>query len=174
MRKRIRASVYGFAIVATIAFSPSAHATEVPCARAADVDAFVIRDLQSRLMVAGLACGQRAPYNAFVAIHKSDLGRSARRLIDYFRTNNGDVRALDAHVTRAANAASLRHSENRDAYCAQTAQIFRDLLGESKRSLIQVARNAKLKSVIKPAACTESAPANAYALVIVDSNSVAE
>mgnify|MGYP006440317059 CR=1 FL=1 len=174
MPNQIKASLLGLAVVVMVAICPSADATEARCASAADVDAFAIRDLQSRLMVAGLACGQRAPYNAFVAIHKSGLDRSARQLIEYFRANTGGVRALDAPVTRAANAASLRHGESQGAYCAQTAQLFRDLVGGSKRSLSQVARNAKLKSVTKPVACTAKAPTNADALVIVDSNSITE
>ncbi|NKB43757.1 MAG: hypothetical protein GKS03_05705 [Alphaproteobacteria bacterium] len=162
---RVNTSLIGFIAVAAIALSPSARADGEVCARAADVEAFVIRDLQSQLMVAGLACGQRAPYNAFATLYETELVSSGNRLVDYFNSRSTGKPALDAHVTRAANAASLRHSENREAYCAQTAQFFRDLLGATERSLIQVAETAKLRSVTKPVLCKAKAPTVADALV---------
>ena len=165
MRGWINSSLIGFVTVVAVTLSPPALAADAACARAIDVEAFVIRDLQSRLMVAGLACGQRAPYNAFAMLYKTELVRSGRRLVNYFGAESDGRRALDTHVTRAANAASLRHSENRAAYCAQTAQLFRDLLGASKQSLTQVAQAARLRSVIKPVACKAKAPTVADALV---------
>lgn len=163
MRKQIKVGLFGLAAVVTVSLYPSVHATEARCAGAADVDAFAIRDLQSQLMVAGLACGQSELYAAFVARHKVGLGRAGRRLIEYFHSNAGGIRDLDTHVTRAANAASRRYSEGRSTYCAQTAQLFRNVLGESKRSFIQVARTAKLNAVAKPIVCTAKAPTSADA-----------
>lgn len=155
---RTKFKIIGVAAVVAVLSSQPVSAEDAPCARASDVDAFVIRDLQSQLMVAGLACGQRAAYNSFVAIHEKELGRAGRRLKDYFKSKAEGVRSLDRHVTGAANAASRLHSKNRQAFCAQTAQLFRELLGESARSITNIARTSLLKSVAKPVACMAKAP----------------
>ena len=179
MRGSGKSRVIGLAALAAVCLTQPAVAAEAICASPADVDAFVIRDLQSRLMIAGLACGQRNSYTAFVTAHKPALGGAGRRLINYFRATGNGTRALDTHVTRAANAASLRHSENRDAFCAETAQLFQELLGEAKRSLVQVARAATLRSVTKPMVCmaqseTIKASADADTLVVSESYVAAE
>lgn len=158
MRKRFKVGMIGLLAATAVLVVVPAYADEGSCARTTDVDAFVIRDLQSRLMVAGLACGQRAAYNSFVAVHQKDLSRAGQKLRDYFISQAQGTRSLDRHVTRAANAASRRHSENRDAFCAQTAQLFRQLVGESVGSLTKIAYAASLKSVPKPVACMAKAP----------------
>jgi len=154
-----------FAIVPGLAMcmAQPVLASDVGCANIAAVDAFSVRDLQSRLMVAGLACGQRASYNAFVAVHESRLAQAGQRLINYFNANGNGVRDLDKHVTRAANAAARRHGLDRDAFCAEAALLFRDLLEVSSAPLVQVARRATLESVPKPTACMAKAPDNADA-----------
>lgn len=163
MPKGVTGKLVGLAAIMAVTVTYPGHAEDSGCARVTDVDAFVIRDLQSRLMVAGLACGQRAAYNSFVALHETELGRAGRRLKDYFREHSGGQGALDRHVTRSANAASLRLSEDRDLYCARTAALFRDLLGETKTAVANVARSVPLRSVEKPTACMAKAPANADA-----------
>lgn len=163
MPKRVTGKLVGLAAILSVAVIYPSYAEDGGCARATDVDAFVIRDLQSRLMVAGLACGQRAAYNSFVVLHESELGRAGRRLREYFREHSGGQRALDRHVTRSANAASMRMSEDRDLYCTRTAALFRDLLGETKTAVANVARGVPLRSVEKPTACMAKAPADADA-----------
>jgi len=158
MPKRITGKIVGLAAIMAVTVTYPSHAEDSGCARVTDVDAFIIRDLQSRLMVAGLACGQRAAYNSFVALHETELGRAGGRLKEYFRKHSGGQRALDTHVTRSANAASMRLSENRDVYCARTAELFRDLLGESKTAIVNVVRGVPLRSVEKPTACMAKAP----------------
>ncbi|MEQ9445590.1 MAG: hypothetical protein RJS98_08500 [Rhodospirillaceae bacterium] len=157
MRRAQKMSLLGAVALASSLVTPPTLAADMNCANPATVDAFTVRDLQSRLTVAGLACGQRTSYNAFVKAYESDLGRSGRNLVAHFRAGGNGVRALDSHVTHAANAASLWHSKDSEAFCAESARLFRDLLSESKRSLMQVARTAMLPSVQKPVVCTAEA-----------------
>lgn len=156
----------GVAACLVIGLGQPVLASEAGCTNVAAADAFSVRDLQSRLMVAGLACGQRASYNTFVAVHESKLAVAGQRLISYFRENGNGVRDLDRHVTRAANAAARTHGLDRDTYCAEAAQLFRDLLEVSSAPLVQVARRATFTSVPKPAACIAKAPTEADAFTI--------
>lgn len=149
-----------------LCFGQPVLADDAGCASVAAVDAFSVRDLQSRLMVAGLACGQRASYNTFVAVHEGRLAIAGQRLITYFRAKGNGTRDLDRHVTRAANAAARRHGRDRDGFCAEAALLFRDLLEVSSAPLVQVARRATLESVPKPTACMAKAPADADAFGI--------
>ncbi len=144
------------ALASSLAMQP-AVASDMGCGSPDTVDAFTVRDLQSRLTVAALACGQRTSYNAFVNAYESDLGRSGRNLVAHFRARGNGARALDDHVTMAANAASLILNRDAGVFCAESARLFRDLLSESKRSLMQVARTAMLPSVQKPVVCTADA-----------------
>lgn len=156
----------GIATGIVLCLSQPALADNPSCAGTAAVDAFSVRDLQSRLMVAGLACGQRASYNAFVAVHEGRLAMAGTRLIAYFKATGNGMKDVDKHVTRAANAAARRHGRDRDTFCAEAALLFRDLLEVSSAPLVQVARRATLESVPKPSACIEKAPANADAFSI--------
>lgn len=144
-------------------------ASDAGCTNTAAADAFSVRDLQSRLMVAGLACGQRASYNKFVGVYEGKLALAGQRLISYFREHGNGVRDLDRHVTRAANAAARTHGLDRDAYCAEAAQLFDDLLDASSASLVQVARRATFTAVPKPTVCMAKAPAEADAFVVSES-----
>lgn len=154
--------------------SQPVSASDQGCASAAAADAFSVRDLQSRLMVAGLACGQRASYNTFVAVHESKLAVAGQRLIAYFKETGNGTRDLDRHVTRAANAAARRHGQDRDTYCAEAAQLFRDLLEVSSAPLVQIARRATFASVPKPTACMAKAPADADAFGVSKRDQVIE
>lgn len=175
MVKTTRLKQIGIAAGVALCLSQPALANDPGCASSAAVDAFSIRDLQSRLMVAGLACGQRASYNAFVAVHESKLAAAGQRLIDHFKKTGSGLRDLDTHVTRAANAAAQRHGQGRDAYCAEAALMFRDLLEVSSAPLVQIARRATFASVPKPVACMAKAPTDDVdAFVISTSGQAAE
>lgn len=166
MIKTIGLKKIGIATGVLLCLSQPSFAQEPGCASTAAVDAFSVRDLQSRLMVAGLACGQRASYNTFVSAHEGKLAVAGQSLIAYFKKVGSGTRGLDKHVTRAANAAARRHGQDRDAYCAEAALIFRDLLEVSSAPLVQIARRATFTSVPKPPACMTKAPTDADAFVV--------
>jgi len=128
------------------------------CATAADVEAFAMRDLQSRLMVAGLACGQRDAYNVFIETHQTSITRTGARLKSYFLSRGEGVAAIDRHVTRVANAAARTHGLERDAFCTQTASLFKELQDIDQRGLVRIARQSGFRSVTKPSVCTADAP----------------
>ena len=148
--RTIKAACVGV-VVTFLAAAPSYAAGG--CASAEDVDAFAMRDLQSRLMVAGLACGQRDSYNAFVNAHQTVLARTGARLKSYFLTNEDGIQALDRHVTRVANVAARTHGLQRAAFCAQTAALFDQLKGADQGALVRVARQSDFRTVAKPAVC---------------------
>jgi hypothetical protein len=144
----------------TVAAALPVHAAG-GCASVADADAFAMRDLQSRLMVAGLACGQRDAYNAFVTSHRAELADAGKRLKAYFVSRGDGVRGLDRHVTLVANTAAKTHGLERDAFCARTADLFLELQAVSSRSVFAVAPANALGGVTKPEVCTaavETAP----------------
>ncbi len=142
-------------VMAVLAATPSIAADT--CASTADAEAFAMRDLQSRLMVAGLACGQREAYNAFVKGHQSVLARTGARLKDYFLTRADGVQALDRHVTRVANVAARTHGRERDAFCAETAVLFKQLVEADRQALVRAARQFGFRSVQKPQVCSADA-----------------
>ncbi|MDG2244342.1 MAG: hypothetical protein P8L66_12725 [Rhodospirillaceae bacterium] len=56
MQRQINSSLIVVAVMAVMILASSVRAADTDCARAADVEAFVTRDLRSQLMVAGLVC----------------------------------------------------------------------------------------------------------------------
>ena len=123
------------------------------CADHDVVEAFAVRDLQSRLLVAALACDQRGPYNSFVMRYQTALRQAGRHLIQHFSGNADGQRRLDNHVTRAANAAAYRHAENQSAFCQTTSMLFTRLMSTSATVLVETAKAAQLPAVQKPSAC---------------------
>lgn len=97
------------------------------CATVQEAAAFGLRRLQSRLMVAGLACNQREAYNRFVETFRPPLVAAGADLIAYFQRSGGGQAALNRHVTDLANFAGLRRAENPEAFCAETWAVFLDL-----------------------------------------------
>src|SRR5688572_13566546 len=68
------------------------------CITAEEATAFSLRHLQSRLMVAGLACNQRDAYNNFVESFRPPLADAGADLIAYFQRTGGGQSALNRHV----------------------------------------------------------------------------
>jgi hypothetical protein len=121
-----RARLAAFFMVAVASLASTAVAAEL-CASADEVEAFRLRHLQSRLMVAGLSCGQKDAYNTFVTRHKPDLGRFGPRLIAYYKRSGGGDAALNRYVTELANAAASIRSDDPMAFCAHAWNMFWEL-----------------------------------------------
>ena len=155
----LRLGVTTAALLMAVTVLP-ANAANNPCANPETADAFAVRDLQSQLLVAGLACGQRKAYNAFIAHHAVKLGQAGSRLIVYFEKIVDGQRLLDTHVTRAANAAAQVHAQDQDTFCQSTANLYRQLVGASAASLVQTARTFQMRAVEKPEICAISTPAS--------------
>lgn len=83
---------------------------------AQEARAFSLRHLQSRLMVAGLACNQRDAYNNFVE-SRPPLADAGAIFIGYFQRSGGGQTALNRHVTELANVAGLQRASDPQAFC---------------------------------------------------------
>ncbi|MGB0684125.1 MAG: hypothetical protein ACPGOV_15570 [Magnetovibrionaceae bacterium] len=90
------------------------------------------RLLQTELMVAAFACGQRADYNTFASKHGSALAHQGKNLKAAFQAQAGGTKALNSFVTRLANQASRQHQTDPGAFCHRAHQAF-DRLGSMSR-----------------------------------------
>jgi len=127
------------------------------CMTAAEADAFQLRHLQSRLMVAGLACNQRDAYNNFVQEFRPPLAGAGASLIHYFQRTGGGQTALNRHITDLANAAGLYRAEDPEEFCEDTWNMFL-LLEEDPYNLPAVAASHLMDEVGLPRLCAEPLP----------------
>jgi len=127
------------------------------CASADETEAFRLRHLQSRLMVAALSCNQSDAYNAFVTRHKPDLSQFGPNLVAYFSRVGGGLAALNRYVTELANAAASIRSDDPQAFCAHTWSVFWDLQLDPTQ-LRTIAAANPIPAITQPALCTIAPP----------------
>jgi len=147
------------AALGVIASVPSHAAETLRCASLEEADAFRIRHLQSRFMVAALGCNQQAAYNAFVESFRSRLVVAGGHMTDYFVRIGGGQTALNKHITDLANAAGLSRAEEPNAFCKATWDLFWQL-EQDPRSLSQIAQE-NLLSTPEPQSCSVTIAAQA-------------
>ena len=97
------------------------------CANPAEYSSLNMRALQSELMVAALACGQRESYNHFVKSPSSNLVTHGQHLRSYFSRQYGGRGEyhMNKFVTQMANQASrISLNQSSSAYCQQAAELF--------------------------------------------------
>jgi hypothetical protein len=105
------------------------------CAKPADVQAFEIAGLKSKLMVTALTCHQQDRYNAFVQRFRADLMAQERALQAYFARTAGGSRAQyrhDDYITSLANTISESGIRQGTLYCQQNVGMFTEVLGLPK------------------------------------------
>ena len=101
------------------------------CAKPADVSAFDIAGLKSKLMVTALTCNQQDRYNEFVQRFRSDLMSQERALHAYFARAFGGGRAQrehDDYITSLANTQSQSGIRQGTLFCQQNVGIFTEVL----------------------------------------------
>ena len=105
-----------------------------PCARPADVTAFDVAGLKSKLMVTAITCGQQDRYNDFVQRFRGELIAQERALRAYFtRTSGGRAQsAHDDYITSLANTQSQKGIRQGTLFCQQNIGIFAEVLGLTK------------------------------------------
>lgn len=113
------------ALAAVLAYSSPALAED--CLRSQETEAFILRHLQSQLMVAALSCNQSAAYNTFVQHFEPQLTEGGRALTAYFARVGGGMPALNKYVTEIANAAGLSRAADPQGFCAKTWELFWNL-----------------------------------------------
>jgi len=104
----------------------SANTAFAGCLAAREAAALKVASLQQRLMVAGLTCKADGDYNRFVLAHRAELQRSDDDLKAYFVRNGGEA-GYDSYKTKMANLAAHGPAIDRNAFCAATDVMFRDL-----------------------------------------------
>lgn len=118
------------------------HMASARCASKAEHASMNMRALQSELMVAALACGQRDSYNYFVRTGADNLARHGRALKAYFSRHYGDggEYQLNKFVTQMANQASRISLNQPDStYCREAAQLFSDVRSSSASEVAMMA-----------------------------------
>jgi hypothetical protein len=128
-----------------------------PCAKPADVMAFDIAGLKSKLMVTALTCNAQERYNAFVQRFRGDLMTHDRALHAYFARVFGGGRALHEHddyVTNLANTQSQSGIKQGTLFCQQNVGIFNEVLSLQKGTdLVSFAASKSLPQPIDVVAC---------------------
>lgn len=160
MKAGLMRAVVGAVAVCSVAVAAApAHAASdlATCVTAEEATAFSLRHLQSRLMVAALACNQRDAYNNFVESHRSSLSDGGEDLISYFKRTGGGQPALNRHVTELANVAGLHRAEQPEAFCQQTWTMFL-LLQDQPQELVATAVANMMEAAGYPKLC--AAPAS--------------
>jgi hypothetical protein len=105
-----------------------------PCSRPADVTAFDIAGLKSKLMVTAITCNQQDRYNEVVQRFRSDLVKQEKALQAYFSRNYGSraQREHDDYITSLANTQSAAGIRAGTLFCQQNTSIFTEVLSLTK------------------------------------------
>ena len=161
MRSRLNIQAFGLATVLSVAVvtADSKAADNFLCVTADEANAFDLRHLQSRFMVAALACNQRDAYNKFVTRFRPNLMDAGGLLIRYFKRTGGGPAAVNRQMTALANAAGLRRAENPTSYCGKTWNLYW-LLEQTPLDLAKIAATNTIGAVLRPSVCVAAASAN--------------
>src|ERR1700761_2339903 len=105
-----------------------------PCAKPADVTAFDVASLKSKLMVTALTCDQRDSYNDFVQRYRTELVTHERALKAYFSRAFGGraQREQDDYITNLANTQSQNGIRQGTLFCQQNVGIFTEVMTLTK------------------------------------------
>lgn len=147
--------VLSLSLIATGLLSAGMAAAE-PCARPADLTAFDIAGLKSKLMVTALTCNQQDRYNDFVQRFRGELTTHERALHAYFaRTSGGRAQhEQDDYITNLANTLSESGIRQGTLFCQQNVSMFNEVLALAKGAdLPAFAASKQLPQPISLTAC---------------------
>jgi len=120
LTRRLRAGAFAAALLTPYVAEAGA------CARPADLNAFNVAALKSRLMVTALTCNAREKYNDFVTRYRTDLVRQEKALDGYFgRAYGRNARQQhDQYTTLLANSESEIGEQQGTLFCAHNVGLF--------------------------------------------------
>jgi hypothetical protein len=127
-----------------------------PCAKPADVTAFDVAGLKSKLMVTAITCSQQDRYNDFVQRFRGELMAQERALHAYFvRVSGGRAQhAHDDYITSLANTQSENGIRQGTLFCQQNIGLFAEVLALTKGTdLSAYAATKQLPQPIDVSAC---------------------
>jgi len=141
---------FTFSALAAAGLLCAGVASAQPCARPADVTAFDIASLKSKLMVTALTCNEQDRYNAFVQRFRADLVAHERNLHAYFaRAFGGRAQSEhDNYITSLANTHSERGIQQGTLYCQQNVGLFEEVLALTKGA--ELPALAASKQLVQP------------------------
>jgi len=132
------------------------------CLQPAEQTAFHVRALQSQLMVAALACGRDADYNAFVRKFQRDLQGAYNGIQSHYRRTTGGAaqRELDQYITVLANAQSQDSIRAGSHYCPLVTPLFQMALARTDvNSLAEFSAERNLLNPVSATTTCAAAPA---------------
>jgi hypothetical protein len=106
-------------------------ASAQPCAKPADVYAFDVASLKTKLMVTAITCNEQERYNQFVQRFRSDLMVHERALQGYFARAFGGGRGQHEHddyITSLANTHSQSGIQQGTLFCQKNVGMFNEVL----------------------------------------------
>ncbi len=117
--------------------------------------AFMVRSLQTELMVAALTCQIRPEYNAFVKRFKKHLALNGKALRKHYVKHYGDEseKRLNRYVTKLANKSSQQTINARGDYCDQARQLYEEVLVAEPELLVTLAASRPFADDNLPASC---------------------
>ena len=116
----------------------AAAAEAASCMDQSKSDALQVRELQTHLMVAALACDAAPEYNAFVKRFSPVLVKHGEQLRRYFAATYGPDGGshLNRFVTEIANRVSQMSASRPNEFCARTVELFRAARAETLPNLL--------------------------------------
>lgn len=157
------ASVALAGLVAAAAPATAYASDAARCVSAEEADAFQLRALQNRLMVAALSCNQETAYNTFVDKFQRELTSAGKSMQGYYMRTGGGEAALNHHMTELANAAGLLRAQEPDDFCNDTWSMFL-LLQDEPMDLPTIAAKHEMSNVATPNQC--AAPATESPVIV--------
>ncbi len=149
MHTTLAATVAGLLLCAGIAYAS-------PCAKPADVTAFDVAGLKTKLMVTAITCNQQDRYNDFVQRFKRDLMTHERALQGYFSRAFGGrgQHEHDDYITSLANTLSESGIQQGTLFCQRNIGLFTEVLALTKDGdLPTYAASKSLPQPIEVVAC---------------------
>jgi hypothetical protein len=142
MRKTLRTGVCLAALAALASTDALAARHTSQCANESEVSALQTSAVQQELMDSALGCGQSyvEKFNAFQTAYGSELRRSDRTLLTFFKRLYGPSRgdaAYNLFKTNMASKAEMRRVHNITEFCATADLVFGAALAAEKPSLDQ-------------------------------------
>ncbi len=147
---------FTFSALTAIGLLCAGAASAQPCAKPADVTAFDVAGLKSKLMVTALTCNLQDRYNDFVQRFRSDLVGHERALHAYFARAFGGraQREHDDYITSLANTQSQSGIRQGTLFCQQNTSLFTEVLALAKGSeLPAYAASKQFPQPIEVVAC---------------------
>lgn len=152
----------GFAaavLAAAVVSGGAQSALAASCWQAQEVSAARVRDLQTRLMVAGLKCRGQGPemlaaYNRFVVEHRASIQRHNNVLRTHFirmQGKSGGEREYDRYTTALANAYGSTAADS--GACADMVRLAKRAASAKPVELVAVAEDYGLQPEMNGGAC---------------------